>query len=105
MLTLLLAALVFPPAGIVLLWLRTRVWGKMAGSALIACWSVAWLMLFFGLRFHVDGSGIRPVPTFVNRESHEAELERSRARQITAAAVEAAAPTPNKIEEKPLGVY
>jgi outer membrane protein assembly factor BamB len=101
MLTLLLAALVFPPAGIVLLWLRPRVriWTKLAGSVLIAGWCIAWLMLFFGLRFQLDGSGVRPLPTFGNRVSRDAELERSRA-------VEAAVPVaPKKIEEKPLSVY
>src|ERR1700719_1811362 len=95
--SLLLASVVLPPAGFVVLWLRsgTRVWKKLAGSLLIAGWSVAWLMLFFGLRFQLDGSGVRPLPTFENRVAHDAELERSRA-------VEAAAPVaPKKIEEKP----
>ena len=96
MLIVLLAALVFPPAGIVLLMLRTRtrLWAKLAGSALIAGWSVAYLMLFFGLRFQLDGSGVRPLPTFENRVAHYAELQRSRASQRVAPAVEAAAPTP-----------
>src|SRR6266478_3395818 len=103
----LLASVVLPPAGFIMLWLRsgTRVWKKLAGSLLIAGWSVAWLMLFFGLRFQLDGSGVRPLPTFENRVSHEAELERSRARQIVSAAVEAAAPAPKRIEEKPLSTY
>src|ERR1700682_6050806 len=106
--SLLLASVVLPPVGIVLLWLRprARIWTKLAGSALIAGWSVAWLMLFFGLRFQLDGSGVRPLPTFDNRVAHEAELERSRARQIVSAAVVAAAPAQKKIEEKlPASVY
>jgi hypothetical protein len=88
-----LAAVVLPPAGFVLLWLRSGagVWKKVAGSALIAGWSVAWMMLFFGLRFQLDGSGIRPVPNFYNRESHYSELERSRAGRSTVPVVQAAA--------------
>lgn len=88
-----LAAVVLPPAGLVLLWLRSGagVWKKVAGSALIAGWSVAWMMLFFGLRFQLDGSGIRPVPTFYNRESHYSELERSRAGRSAVPVVQAAA--------------
>ncbi len=87
------ASVVFPPAGIVLLWLRagTRPWKKLAGSALIAGWSVAYMMIFFGLHFQLDGSGIRPVPTFDKREAHWADLERSRASQIAAPVIEAAA--------------
>jgi hypothetical protein len=81
------------------------VWKKLAGSVLIAGWSVAWLMLFFGLRFQLDGSGVRPLPTFENRVAHEAELERNRARQSVAPVVEAAAPSPKKIEEKSLTAY
>ena len=100
-----LAAVVFPPAGFVLLWLRSgqRVWKKVAGSVLIAGWSVAWLMLFFGLRFQLDGSGVRPLPIFYNRESHYSELERSRATQTPVPVVQAAAPP--KAESKPLSAY
>lgn len=63
----LLASLVLPPVGVVLLWLRsgTRVWKKIAGSALIAGWSVGWLMLFFGLRFQVDGQRDESAPDFL----------------------------------------
>jgi outer membrane protein assembly factor BamB len=88
----LLASLVLPPVGVVLLWLRsgTRVWKKIAGSALIAGWSVGWLMLFFGLRFQVDGSGMRAHPIFYNRDAHYSELERSRAQQSSRPIVEAA---------------
>jgi outer membrane protein assembly factor BamB len=100
-----LAAVVFPPAGFVLLWLRSgqRVWKKLAGSVLIAGWSVGWMMLFFGLRFQLDGSGVRPLPIFYNRESHYSELERSRATQTPVPVVQAAAPP--KAESKPLSAY
>ena len=77
----LLASIVIPPLGFVLLWLRpgARLSGKLLGSAAIAGWSVAYLVLFFGLRFQLDGSGSRPRPTFYNPEAHYAELERNRA--------------------------
>jgi outer membrane protein assembly factor BamB len=92
--SILVAGVVFPPAGFVLLWLRPgmRASRKLMGSVLLAGWCVAYLALFFGLRFQLDGSGIRPMPTFVNRESHYAELERNRAGQTAASVVEAAAP-------------
>src|SRR5262245_54703670 len=90
----LLASALLPPAGLVLLWLRsrTRMKHKIMGSAFIAIWSVPYLMLFFGLRFPLDGSGMRPIPTFGRPESHYAQLERSRSRQsVPPVVVEAAA--------------
>src|SRR5215472_8109531 len=103
----LLASLIFPPAGAVLLWIRsgTRLPKKLAGSALIALWSVAWLMLFlttfFGLRIQVDGSGMRPLLTFYNRESHYSQLERSRAQQQPLVeTAEAAAPPTESVQPK-----
>src|SRR5450432_3058815 len=88
-----IASLIFPPAGIVMLWLLggTRLWKKLAGSALIAGWCVAWVMIVFGLRFQLDGSGMRFMPTFENRESHYASLERNRASQAVAPVINAAA--------------
>jgi outer membrane protein assembly factor BamB len=76
----LLASVLAPPAGLVLLWLRSgiRIKDKIFGSTVIAVWSVAYLMLFFGLRFPMDGSGMRPIPTFGTPESHYTRLERSR---------------------------
>jgi outer membrane protein assembly factor BamB len=79
----LLASALLPPAGLVLLWLRsgTHTKSKIMGSMAIAVWSVAYLMLFFGLRFPLDGSGMRPIPTFGSPESHYSQLERSRTQQ------------------------
>jgi outer membrane protein assembly factor BamB len=81
----LFASVLLPPAGLVLLWLRTgtRIKDKIFGSTVIAVWSVGYLMLIFGLRFPMDGSGMRPIPTFGTRESHYTELERSRNEQGT----------------------
>ena len=90
----LLAVVILPPLGFVLLWLRagTRISRKLLGSLAIASWTVAYLVLFFGLRLQRDGSGI-PQPTFYDKEAHYAEVERSRA---TAAPAE-----PAKKEEAP----
>jgi outer membrane protein assembly factor BamB len=79
----LLAAVILPPLGFVLLWLRpgTRFSRKLLGSLAIASWTVAYLTLFFGLKFQRDGSGI-PHPTFYDKEAHYAHLERSRATAV-----------------------
>ncbi len=101
--SILLASAVFPPAGMVLLWLRssTGLRRKLSGSVLIAAWCVPYLMLFFGLRFQLDGSGMRPVPTFSNRESHYAELERNRANQASAPVVDVAARPADPVKSAP----
>src|SRR6266705_1546710 len=94
----LLASVLVPPAGFILLWLRSgiRIKDKIFGSTVIAVWSVAHLMLFFGLRFPMDGSGMRPIPTFGTRESHYTQLERSRNQppDVVEAAAKPAAVTP-----------
>jgi outer membrane protein assembly factor BamB len=114
-----LASLVFPPAGLVLLWLRPgiRLGRKIMNSVVIAVWGVAYLVLFFGLHFQLDGSGMRPILTFYNREAHYANLERNRASQSVTPVVEVAArpaepaaepvkeASPKKIEEKPRSAY
>ncbi len=93
--SILLASTVFPPAGLVLLWLRsdTGLMRKLLGSFLITAWGVAYLVLFFGLRYRLNGGGT-PIPVFDRKESQYAELERSRNQQQPPAAVEAAAPAP-----------
>ena len=78
--TLLLASLVLPPLGLIILWVRPKrgvVW-KLAGSLVLAVWAVVYLYLFFGLRMEVDGSAVRPIFSFYKPESHYAALERSR---------------------------
>src|SRR5262245_59684358 len=93
---LLVASIVLPPAGLVLLWLRGRMrtWDKILWSMMITIWCIAYLMLFFGLRFELDGSGARPIPTFGTPERHYGELERSGTQQSASPAFEAAQPTP-----------
>src|SRR2546421_610347 len=104
----LLASILVPPVGFVLLWVRSkmRVWDKILCSAMIAIWGVAYMMLLFGLRFELDGSGMRPIPTFNSPERRYTQLERSRTQQSAPAVVEAAAePEPKHVEEKPAAYW
>src|SRR5438046_1353863 len=100
-----LASLALPPAGFILLWLRKgiRVKDKIFGSIVVAAWSVAYLMLFFGLRFPLDGSGMVPIPTFYKPEAHYAQIEKSRTVQSAPPVVEAAPPPP--AEAQPQSAY
>src|SRR5258708_15912333 len=103
----LLASVLLPPAGLVLLWLRSgiRTKDKIFGSTVIAVWSVAYLMLFFGLRFPLDGSGMRPIPTFGSPESHYSRLEQSRTGQSAPPVVEASAKPVTRPEEEPASAH
>ena len=58
----LLAAILVPPVGIVMLWMRkgVGVFKKILGSLAIAGWTVAALMLFFGLHFELDAGVGKP---------------------------------------------
>ena len=82
-LTLIAASLLFPPAGLVVLWSRaqTGILKRILGSVPIAALGLAHLFLFYGLRMEVDGSGITPIFSFHNPDSHYRQLERSRAEQ------------------------
>ena len=84
---LLLAAILAPPVGIVMLWMRRGpgVLKKILGSLAIAAWCVAALVLFFGLHLELDGSGVRPMVKMQRIEAHYAELEQSRAQPVAAA--------------------
>ena len=96
---LLLASILLPPAGLVLLWLRPSGWlRKTAGSLGILLIALGWLVFAFGLRFEMDGTGSRPIFHFGGAQSHYARLEESRAGQakapVTETKAEAAQPTP-----------
>jgi outer membrane protein assembly factor BamB len=82
-LILFLTGALLPPAGIVLLWLRTGtgIFKKILGSLLMTAWCFAALVMFFGLRAEMDGSGIRPMFRFHRPEAHYVRLERSRSEQ------------------------
>jgi outer membrane protein assembly factor BamB len=96
------ASVLAPPVGLVLLWRRsgTLLKDKIFGSIVIGIWSVAYLMVFFGLRFPTDGSGMRPIPTFGTPESRYTALERSRSANSAASTTVEAAATP---DPKPTG--
>lgn len=78
--TLLVASVLLPPVGLVLLWLRseTRLRRKVLGSVVILVLGVVYLQVFFGLRMDRDGSGLYPIFSFHKLEGHYTELERSR---------------------------
>lgn len=77
---LLLVSVLLPPLGFVLLWTRsgTRLRRKLLGTVPIAALAVTHLVLFFGLRMEMDGSGMFPIFSFHKPQSHFAALEASR---------------------------
>lgn len=87
-----LCAFLLPPAGLVLLWIRpaTGIARKLSGTLAIAVITLAHLMLVFGMRFEMDGSGSRPIVSFRNKEKHYELIEKTRS---------AAAPTPESRNE------
>ena len=88
------ASLVFPPAGLILLWMRqgTSVLRKSLGSLAILVAGVAHLFLFYGLHMEFSG-GIRPIFSFQGGERHYRQLEAHRvAFQAPAPAIVEATP-------------
>ncbi len=76
-------AILLPPLGLTLLWLRpsTSIIRKLLGSLLIALFTLAHLYFFFGLRFELDGTGRYLIFSFHKLETHYATLEQNRAEQ------------------------
>ena len=76
----LLSCLAFPPLGFVLLWTRSDsgIWRKLSFSLVLALVSVIHLFAFYGLRIEMAGSGMTPIFTFHDPESHIETLEQSR---------------------------
>jgi outer membrane protein assembly factor BamB len=91
---LLVAAVLFPPLGIVLLLIRgdMRILPRVLGALLVAAFGVAQLFLVYGLRMELDGTGARPMFSFGGRDSRDRAVERSRAEQRTEEAPESPAP-------------
>src|SRR5262245_24702437 len=80
---LILASILFPPLGLVLVWMRpsTRLSRRILNSIYISALSFLYLYQFVGLRVERDGSGMMPMFSFQKGgESHYAKLERDRAR-------------------------
>lgn len=84
----LLAVLVFPPAGIVLLWMRRGlgVFKKILGSLAIAALGVVQLFVVYGMRIEMDGSGMGMIVSFGKPEKLQSNLEEHRAKQKEAPA-------------------
>ncbi|HEV3201027.1 MAG TPA: PQQ-binding-like beta-propeller repeat protein [Bryobacteraceae bacterium] len=74
------AALILPPAGLILLWFRegTSVFRKVLGSLAIVVVGVAQLFLFYGMHMELSG-GFRPLFSFGSSERHYRQLEAHRA--------------------------
>ncbi|MGA2594876.1 MAG: PQQ-binding-like beta-propeller repeat protein [Bryobacteraceae bacterium] len=109
-----LGILIFPPLGLVLLWMRggMRVWTRLAGTLGIAVVAIVELFLVYGLRVEWTGNMDPYKISFDSRARRDARLEESR-KQQHAAAVEAvapatappaAAPAPAPIEKAPVVV-
>ena len=82
--TLLLSSILFPPLGLVLIWMRpsTRLSRRILNSIYITVLAFFYLHQFAGLQIERDGTGMRPILSFQKRgDAHYTELERNRARQ------------------------
>jgi outer membrane protein assembly factor BamB len=87
------AAIVLPPAGLILLWMRpARIVFKILGTLAIAILGVAHLFLFWGMQVELDGSGMRPIFSFSSKEDRFARLEESRRQPEAATAPGTTAP-------------
>ncbi|MBK5295473.1 MAG: PQQ-like beta-propeller repeat protein [Acidobacteriia bacterium] len=88
------SVLIFPPVGLVLLWMRpqTRLPWKLLGSVVVAGIGMAHLLLFYGLRMEPDGTGIMPMFSFKDPASQQQQLEQHRAAQKAAEPAQTAAP-------------
>lgn len=95
------ASVVLPPVGLILLWLRaTPLRWKLAGTLAIALLSFAHLYYFWGLRWETDGTGIRPIFSFGDKETRARVLEQSR-EAMRSDPPPAPVPTaPDKVETK-----
>ena len=101
-----LASFVFPPLGLVLVWIRrhTRLTRRIFSSLLILVIGFFYLRVLFGLRVETDGTGISPLISFYKRERHYARLEENRARQKLEAPVPvlAAESEPYAVSSQPI---
>ena len=76
--------LVLPPAGLALMWLRPTC---MARTLLVSLGLIvltfAHLFWFYGLHVELDGTGMRPIFTFRDSQSHYTEIEENRRQRHT----------------------
>lgn len=85
----LVACLVFPPLGMILLWMRPRpgVLLKLAATVALVALSVVHLFAFYGMRVEMSGAGMDVIVSFGDRESHYDALEEQRAQQQSSSPV------------------
>lgn len=98
-----ISAIVFPPLGLVLLWLRSdqTVVRRLAGTVLIAVIAVLELFYVYGLRIIWNGN-LQPYTwSFRNDSGQDARVEADRARQHAQTVVPPAAETAAPAVEKP----
>jgi outer membrane protein assembly factor BamB len=79
--TMVLAAILFPPLGLALIWMRpsTRVSRRVLNSIYTCALGCFYLYQFAGLRLERNGSGVPMLSFMKSGEAHYAELERNRA--------------------------
>ena len=92
-----LGIFLFPPVGIVLLWMRRnmRVWSRLAGTLGICLVAILELFYVYGLRVEWNGNMQVQKISFASRARHYTQLEENRERQraeASPAAAPAAAP-------------
>jgi outer membrane protein assembly factor BamB len=105
-----LSILLFPPVGLVLLWIRgnMRVWPRLAGTLGICVVAILELFYVYGMRVEWNGNMQLQGVSFYSRVRHYAELEENRKRQgaetpapaPVASAPVAATPAPAPAPEK-----
>jgi outer membrane protein assembly factor BamB len=107
-------SLVFPPAGLALVWMRRSpgIAAKLALSMMILVVGIVHLFAFYGLRMERDGSGSWPILSFGTEEFHQRRLEQSRAKTTPAEPVTRAGPAPApahpsvvEAREEPVAAY
>jgi outer membrane protein assembly factor BamB len=97
-----LGIFLFPPVGIVLLWMRgnMRVWSRLAGTLGICLVAILELFYVYGLRVEWNGNMQVQKISFASRARHYAQLEENRERQ-RAEASPAAAPAAVPVASAP----
>ena len=100
---LLLACLLLPPLGLILLWIRPSlgIFRKLLGTLLLALLSIAHLHYFFGLRMELDGTGMGPIFSFHSSDTHYETLEKHRSEQDEQGLQTAFQSIPNVAEAQP----
>ena len=78
-----LGIFLFPPVGLVLLWMRgnMRIWSRLAGTLGICLVAVLELFYVYGMRVEWNGDMQVQKISFDSRRRHYAQLEENRARQ------------------------